>query len=132
MKKIIAVATLAALAACSPAEDAAEAEAPDAAAEEAMVMAADGGAPYGTFKITNAEGAVLTEVINEDGTFTSTDEAGETTTGTWAQKPGEFCTTVDAEGAEEQCFAETVNDEGQWTSVDPDDGEVSIVERVEE
>lgn len=132
MKKIITVATLAALAACSPAEDAAEAEAPDAEAEEAMVMAADGGAPYGTFTITDPDGSVLTEVINEDGTFASTDADGVTTTGTWVQKPGEFCTTVDAEGAEERCFAETMNDEGQWTSVDPDDGAVSIVERVEE
>ncbi|MFN2098559.1 hypothetical protein [Altererythrobacter sp. MF3-039] len=129
MKKLIAVVTLAALTACSSAEEAAETE---EVAEESQIMAADGKPSYGTFTVTDPDGSVLTEVVIEDGTFTSTDAEGESVTGTWVQKPGEFCTTVDAEGAEERCFSEMVNDEGVWLSTDPDDGTVSIVERIEE
>lgn len=129
MKRIIGVAAIAVLAACSPAEEAAETE---EVVEVAEIMAADGKPSYGTFRVTGPDGAVLNEVVNEDGTFASTDEAGEVTTGTWVQKEGEYCTTVDEEGAPERCFSETVNDEGVWLSTDPDDGAVSTVERIEE
>ena len=130
MKKIIAVAILATVAACSQGEQAAEPEATEAAAEPAAeVMAADGGTPYGNFKVTLADGTVLTEEVREDGTYTSMSDDGETRTGTWVQKPGEYCTTSSEEGATERCHKESVDANGVWTSVDPD-GETATVERI--
>ena len=130
MKKIIGVAAIAVLAACSPAAET-EAEPEEAAVEEAAaeVMAADGGTPYGNFKVTSADGSYQTEEVREDGTFTSIDDEGVVTTGTWVQKPGEYCNTSDEEGAIERCHTETVDENGVWTSVDPE-GETVTVERL--
>jgi len=132
MRKLLLLSACAALAACggtasdAPAEAVAEEEAAPA------TTAADGGASHGTFVITRANGDTITEVLSEDGTFTATNGAGEVTTGTWEQKsPNEFCSKDDDED-EMTCFAEEVNAEGVWTSTDPDDGEVSTVERVVE
>ena len=130
MKKIIGVAAIAAIAACSPAETEAEPEAVEEEEAAPAAMAADGGTPYGNFKVTSEDGSYQTEEVREDGTFTSTDQDGEVTTGTWVQKPGQYCTTSDAEGAVERCHTETVDENGVWTSVDPE-GEIVTVERIE-
>ena len=67
MKKLILVAGIATLAACSGGE--AEAPAEEAVeAAPAEVTAADGGPSTGTFTVTNAEGEVSTEVLAADGT----------------------------------------------------------------
>ncbi len=130
MKKIIAVAAIAAVAACSQA-DTSEAEMTEEVVEApAEATAADGGTPHGTFKVTLADGSVLTEEVREDGTYTSTSDSGETRSGTWTQKDGSYCTTSDDEDATERCHTESVDENGVWTSVDPD-GETATVERVE-
>jgi hypothetical protein len=134
MKKLVLVAALASLSACGGAvtEEEAPAEATEMMADEnATLLAADGGPTVGTYKVTNAAGEVSTEVIAEDGTYTSTNAAGEVSTGTWEQKsPTEYCTQP-SDAEKMTCFAEMVGDDGVWTSTDPDDGEVSIIERVE-
>lgn len=132
MKKIAFVAALAAVTACSQ-EAPSEAEAVEGAAEAAPVatLAADGGPSTGMFKITRADGAVWTEEVRPDGTYTSTSADGEIETGKWVQKsPNEYCTTEDAEGATEVCHSETVSDDGVWTSTDPE-GKTGKVERIE-
>lgn len=129
MKKIIAVAVLATIAACSKPEPAPEPVATEEAAAE--VMAADGGPAYGMFKVTLADGTVMMEDVREDGTFTSTSPTGEVTTGTWVQKPGEYCTTNDEEGATERCHPEKIDENGVWVSTDPE-GNTAVVERVVE
>ena len=134
MKKLIVLAGIAALAACAePATTEAEAPA-DAAAEApaaaAEVMAADGMSPVGSYRITEADGSVMTEELRADGTFMATRADGTEVTGTWVQKsPAQFCSTV--EGQPEKCYDEAVDAEGVWTSKDPVDGAISTIERVE-
>lgn len=132
MKKFLLVSVFAGLAACSPAETTDEAAAPtevvDAVTE---TTAADGGPSIGTFKVTAADGKVSMEDVRADGTYTSTTEGEEPETGIWEQKaPESFCSTPDKEGAVQKCYAEVVDESGVWTSTDPDDGEVSTIERV--
>lgn len=130
MRKLIAVAALAVVAACSQ-EAATEADAPEEVAEApAAAMAADGGTPYGSFKVTLADGSVLTEEVHEDGTYISTSASGEQRKGTWVQKGDQYCTTSNDEGATERCHTESINDEGVWISTDPD-GETATIQRVE-
>lgn len=130
MKKIILVAVLAAMTACNQAEPAAE----TAEAEEtvpAEVMAADGGPAYGTFKVTLADGTVITDEVRQDGTYTTTMPDGSVENGTWVQKPGEYCSTPDAEDASESCYPESIDENGVWTATNPE-GETATVERVAE
>jgi len=130
------VAALASFAACTPkAEEATEA---DAAAEPteaaAATTAADGGPSTGTFKVTHADGSVITAEVKADGTYTVTDADGKVTeTGKWEQKSPElWCETSDAEGATQVCYEEKVDENGVYTSKDPNTGEVSTVVRVTE
>ncbi len=137
MKRIIAIAALAALAACSkpaeaPAEPAAEAAAEATPAAAAETLAADGKPSHGKFKVTLANGDVVMEDVRPDGTFTSTRPDGTTVTGKWEQKgPELYCTTDDKPDAKQKCHEEKVDDKGVYTSKDPDTGEVATVVRVE-
>lgn len=130
MKKIMLVAAIAMIAACSepeaPAEDAAAAD--TTTVEPAEVMAADGQSPVGQYKVTTSDGMVYMEDLKADGTYTSTDADGNVETGTWEQKsPDVYCYT---EGdAEQVCNTETVGEDGVWTSTNPE-GKTATVERV--
>lgn len=136
MKKIVLVAALAALAACSreeaPAPEAAE-EAAAAPAEAAQTLAADGKPSHGKFEVTRADGTKLTADVKPDGTFSVADAAGTVIdTGKWVQKSPElYCETSDKPGSKEKCYNEQVDDKGVYTSKDPDTGEVATVVRVE-
>lgn len=121
MKKLAFIAVFA-LAACSQAEEAAPvAEETAAAPEVAAVMAADGNPPAGTYEITSADGEVLTQVVNADGTYTNTNAEGDTATGTWTlDRPDHWCSKLDSEEST-NCFTETVGPDGVWTSVNVND-----------
>ena len=130
MKKIILVAALATITACNQAETVAEpVESEEAAPAE--VMAADGGPAHGNFKVTLADGTVIMDEVRADGTYTATMPDGTTESGTWVQKPGEYCSTPDTEGATERCSAESIDENGVWIAVSSD-GETVTVERVVE
>ncbi|MEP0191576.1 MAG: hypothetical protein ABJP70_13240 [Erythrobacter sp.] len=131
MKKLILVAAIAGLSACGGAasDEQSAAEPVETAVEE--VTAADGGPSTGTFTITNSKGEVSTEVLAADGTYTNTDADGTVGNGVWEQRsPTEFCTQASDE-EEMKCFAESVDADGNWTSTDPEDGEVSTILRVD-
>ena len=136
MKKLIAMAALASLAACSqpapePETAATEAAAP-ASAEAAGPLAADGKSSVGMYKVTTAEGVEFMEDVKADGTYSQTDKDGKVVeTGKWVQKsPTEYCTTADTEGAVEKCNVEGIDAAGVWTSKNAE-GQVATVERVE-
>lgn len=131
MKRIIMIAAIGLVAACNQAEAPAEPAATEEAAP-AEVMAADGGPAYGNFKITMADGSVMTDDVRADGTYTSTMADGTVETGKWVQKPGEYCATPDTEGATETCYPEKIDENGKWVSSNPNTGETVTVERVVE
>lgn len=126
MKKIIAIASIAVLAAC------AEAEAP--APEEEEVAAAEPAANEGpgTFEVTYADGSVGTLTTAEDGTFSATlgDQSG---TGAVTQEDGKICFDPEGDDPEQptNCWTNSeVGEDGSWTSTS-DDGETVTVRRVE-
>ncbi len=137
MKKILAIAALAALSACSKPAPAPEADASassdmaaasDAAA--AINIAADGKSSVGKFKITSHDGKVYMEEDKADGSYVSTLDGKVVETGKWEQKnPGTFCFTKDEKDAKQVCNDEKVEN-GVWTTKNAK-GEVSKVERVE-
>lgn len=133
MKMIVLFAAAAGLAACGSNEP--DAQADPAAYEEpeaeAEVLSIDGKPVPGTYHVTGPDGVVTTEVVNADGTFTSTNPDGTVQNGRWTQtSPETYCATPDADGAVQTCFNETIDENGVWTATDPD-GKTYKVERVE-
>lgn len=134
MKKIIVVAGLVTLAACSKPEATEEAAPAEAATEAPAVTttAADGGPSTGTWEVTMADGTKITSQVKEDGTYEVKDAEGKVVeTGKWEQKsPEQYCETPDKEGAVQKCYEEHVDANGVYTSKDPETGNVSTVVRV--
>ncbi len=133
MKKLVLIAALATLAACSkqdaaPVADVTEAAVATPAATKVQTVAADGKPSVGTFKITTADGKVYTEEDKADGTYVETQDGKVTETGKWEQKgTGTFCTTKDEAGAKQRCGTEKIDEKGVWTSVNHDGKTATIV-----
>ena len=119
MKKLIALAAIAALAACGDREAEAPAAEETTAAADTTTAAAEGTQP-GTYTVKMADGSTGTTVINADGTYTDTDSAGKVMKGTFARKDGKDC--FDPEGDEaEQCWTVGVaGADGSFTATAPD------------
>lgn len=134
MKRVLFVALMASVAACSQPAPAPEAEATTAEASPAAAaesLAADGKPSFGKFKVTRADGTVITDDVRADGTYVTTLADGKTETGKWEQKgPNLYCATGDKAGAKQKCYEEKVDDKGVYTSKDPETGEVSTVVRL--
>jgi hypothetical protein len=132
MKRILVIAAIAAISACSkpaPAPEAEASAAPEAAAPAAASLAADGGPAHGTYKVTRGNGEVVMDEVKPDGTYSTTKDGKVIDTGKWEQKsPSQYCYTKDKEGATQECAEEKVEG-GVWTSKGPD-GKVSTIERV--
>ncbi len=130
MKKLILIAGIATLAACSKPEPAPEAPV-EAAAPATAQMEIDGKPMTGTFDISSADGKqTMVQTVNEDGTVVSV-EGDKTTNGTWTSTgPGNFCITNEGE-AQASCYTTTVAEDGVMTSTnDADSADVWTVKRV--
>ncbi len=125
MKKLIALASIAALAAC------AEAEAP-AVEEAAEEVAAPAPVAAGTYEVTYADGSVGTMVSEDDGTFSMT--IGETTgTGTYVDQDGKVCFDADGDDEGATCWTNSpAGEDGSFTSVSDDGDTVSVAPVAEE
>lgn len=137
MKKIVAAAALVALAACSkPAPepevvDTAAAFAETSAPEATPVsLAADGKPSVGVYKVTAADGKVITEEVKADGTYADKDVSGKVLEkGKWNQQSQSvWCWTKDGETSE-ACSDEKVEN-GFYTSTNRQTKKTSTVERV--
>lgn len=136
MKKIVAAAALVALAACSEPAPEPEADTTAAAAEagasEAMPasLAADGKPSVGVYKVTTADGEVITSEVRADGTYVDKDASGKVIeTGQWNQQSQSvWCWTKDGETSE-ACADEKVEN-GVYTSTNRETKKTATVERV--
>ena len=127
MKKLVMIAALASLAACSQqAEKTAETEA--APAEAAATTEADSTSLAGDYDVKMADGKMGKTRINEDGTFVDIGPDGKEMKGKFALKDGKEC--FDADGDEpELCWTSakpgadgsftSTNDKGETVTVTP-------------
>jgi len=129
MKKLLLIAPLALIAACSQSEPAPE-PTEEAAPAADLGLEVDGKPNVGTYEVTEADGSVGTYVAAPDGTYTYT-KGEEVITGTWASSaPGKWCETP--EGEAEMCFTESIDENGVWSSVlDSDPTQVATIKRIE-
>ena len=129
MKKLIAIAALAALSACSQKADEAPAPAETAApAEVPGGLAIDGKPNAGVFEVTHASGKKWTTTVTADGKMSMVAD-GKSVTGTWTSTgPGNYCETVEGKTS---CFKEEIVD-GVYTSTNEADAkDTSTIKRVE-
>lgn len=129
MKKLVLMAALAMLSACSQnAEQSKEnAAAPaETTAPAAPATTADSGTPPGTYDVKMADGTMGTTTINADGTYADTDAKGKVVKGLFAQHDGKDC--FDPEGdAPGMCWAVSKPEaDGSFTAT-ADDGTVVTV-----
>jgi hypothetical protein len=135
MRKIVVIAALATIAACSkpaPAPEATDtaADTTAAAAPAVQTMAADGKPSTGTYKITTSDGEEFMEEVKADGTYVDTKDGKVVETGRWEQKsPALYCWTKDAPDAKQVCSDEKVEN-GVYTSTNQETKKTSTVVRV--
>ncbi|HUQ14321.1 MAG TPA: hypothetical protein VM055_08615 [Novosphingobium sp.] len=130
MKRIIVIAALATVAACSKPAPAPEATTEATTAAVAEPLAADGKASVGKYEVTAADGKVIIEEVKADGTYVDTIDGKVVETGKWVQKsPAEYCYTKDEKDAKEACNTEQVDAKGVWTSVNAE-GKTATVKRL--
>ena len=126
MKKLILLAGIAALAACSGKEPAAE-ETAAAEAPAAEVATAPGvTATPGSYDVTGPDGTKTVDTLMADGSYVTRDEKDKVVDkGAWTSKDGKTCFTP--EGKTETCYSETAHAaDGSFSATGPD-GKVTQV-----
>lgn len=126
MKKMVLIAALSMLAACSQKTEEKKEVAAEPSAEAAPAPAADSGTQPGTYDVKMADGSMATTTINADGTYVDTDPKGKQVKGLYASHDGKDC--FDPEGDEMgMCWAVTKPAaDGSFTAT-ADDGTVVTV-----
>ncbi|AJA09134.1 hypothetical protein SKP52_11170 [Sphingopyxis fribergensis] len=127
MKKLVLLAALTALSACS--QKAAESR--DAAATPTETAApaptANPGTAPGSYDVKLADGTVASTVINADGTYVDTDATGKTVKkGKFAHKDGEDCFDPDGDEAEECWTLSPAAADGSFTATNPEGTTVTV------
>lgn len=127
MKKLMLLASIAALAACSgkqpAAEDTAAAEAP---ATEAVAAAPAPSPTPGSYDVTLPDGTKVVDTLMADGNYVTRDAADKVTVkGTWAVKDGKTCFVP--EGKAEECYAEGARGADGSFSATGADGKITQV-----
>ena len=117
MKKLIALAAIATLAACG--ERAEEAAPSDTATAEATTAAMTDD-PAGTYTVKMADGTTGTTVINTDGTYVDTDAEGNEIRGTFARRDGKDCFDPEGDDPEECWTVAPPAADGSFVATAPD------------
>ena len=126
MKKLVLLAALTALSACSQKAEEKKETAAVPTAEATPVPAADSGTQPGTYDVKMADGTMAVTTINADGTYVDTDAKGKASKGQYATHDGKDC--CDPEGDKMgMCWAVTKPEaDGSFTAT-ADDGTVVTV-----
>lgn len=126
MKKLVLIAAISLLAACSQKAEEKKEVAAEPAAEAAPAPTADSGTQPGTYDVKMADGTMATTTINADRTYVDTDPKGKQVKGLFANHDGKDC--FDPEGDEMgMCWAKTEpGPDGSFTAT-ADDGTVVTV-----
>ncbi|WP_282950142.1 MULTISPECIES: hypothetical protein [unclassified Sphingopyxis] len=126
MKKIVLLAALSMLAACSQKTEEKKETPAEPVAEATPAPAADSGTAPGTYDVKMADGTMGTTTINADGTYVDTDAKGKQVKGLFAAHDGKDC--FDPEGDEMgMCWAVSKPAaDGSFTAT-ADDGTVVTV-----
>lgn len=126
MKKIVLLAALSMLAACSQKTEEKKETPAEPVAEATPAPAANSGTAPGTYDVKMADGTMGTTTINADGTYVDTDAKGKQVKGLFAAHDGKDC--FDPEGDEMgMCWAVSKPAaDGSFTAT-ADDGTVVTV-----
>lgn len=125
MKKLMMVAALAALGACSQqAEKTAEAE--TAPVLETVTAPADLTTIAGDYDVKMADGTMATTRINADGTYLGSSPDGKEIKGKFARKDGKDCFDPDGDEAEVCWTSTALTADGSFTSTAPDGVTVTV------
>ena len=127
MKKLVLLAALTALSACS--QKAEESKDATAAPTEtaAPAPAANPGTAPGTYDVKMADGTAASTIINADGTYADLDAAGKTVKkGKFAHKDGKDCFDPDGDEAEECWSLSPVAADGSFTATNPKGTTVTV------
>ncbi|TMM50003.1 hypothetical protein [Qipengyuania marisflavi] len=129
MKKFVMMAACVALAACGSNETA-EVEPVDTtvAADPATAT----GDMSGTYEVKMADGSVVMQTVNPDGTYVDMTNGTETERGTWRAEGDKMCFDPTGDGAE-ACYSATApGADGTFTTIGPDGMETgSTVRKIE-
>jgi len=119
MKKVVIIAALATLAACSQkTEKAAEADA--APVEAATATVTDSASLTGDFDVKMADGKMAKTTINADGTYRDENPGTLPVAGVWAIKDGKTCFDPSGKDPEECMTTSAPGADGSFTATAPD------------
>ena len=130
MKKLVLLAALAALSACSQKAEESQDTAAAPAETVAPAPAANPGTAPGSYDVKLADGTTASTVINADGTYVDTDAKGNTgKKGKFAHKDGKDCFDPDGDEVEVCWNLSPVAADGSFTATAPDGMTVTITPR---
>ena len=130
MKRIVLIAGIALLAACSEKQEAAAPEAATEAmpAEAAATPAAGGGVP-GTYDVTMADGTKRVATLNADGTYERKEGEKVVDKGPWVARGNQSCFDPEGEAPETCNTRGPAAADGSFESTDPEGAVAKVVPR---
>ena len=124
MRKIVALVSIGALAACSQAEEAAPVVEEEPVEE--VVEAVPGSVAPGSYTVANADGEEAPFSIDADGNWTGVDDDGNPESGTSEVVDGKICFTTEGE-TESRCWLnEAPGKDGAFSSTSDDGDTVTV------
>ena len=127
MKKFLIIAACGALAACGSNEAEEPVEPIDTTATAGTTDTATTSQMTGTYEMTMADGTVVRQRVNADGTYIDTDMQGnELERGTWRQQGSQLCYDDAGPGAEECWTGGTPGADGSFEATGADGTSITV------
>lgn len=129
MKKIVILAAVVALGACSQSStEPAPADSTVAEAPMPVVTPSPNVATAGTYEVTSTDGTVTMETLSADGTYVDMTDGEQTDSGTWRVDGDKSCFTPASQ--EETCYTAAMPDaDGNFAVMGPDGTQTATAKR---